>query len=148
MGDKRRIGIIICDRYKSCSGGKCFRALRNREGAFDSYRGVEVEIAGFTSCGGCPGGNIEYAGEEMAKNGVTDIHLATGFLVGYPPCPSIDYFARFMEERYKVRVVVGTHPIPAKYHAIHERLGTWKGPGWSERLAPSLSNAEIRSSYD
>jgi len=144
----RKIGIIICDRYRTCAGGKCFRALRNREGAFSIYKGEEVEVAGFTSCGGCPGGNIEYTGEEMVKNGVTDIHLATGFLVGYPPCPSIDHFTHFMEERYKVRVVIGTHPIPAKYLAIHERLGTWKAPEWKERLAASLSDEKTRFSYD
>lgn len=148
MESKRKIGIIICDRYRSCSGGKCFRALRNREGAFSIYKDSEVELAGFTSCGGCPGGNIEYAGEEMVKNGVTDIHLATGFLVGYPPCPSIDHFAAFMEDRYKVRVVIGTHPIPAKYLAIHERLGTWKAPEWKERLAASLSDEKTRFLYD
>ncbi|MCX7024279.1 MAG: CGGC domain-containing protein [Spirochaetes bacterium] len=148
MDDRQRIGIIICDRYKTCAGGKCFRALRNREGAFSIYRGIEVELAGFTSCGGCPGGNIEYAGEEMVKNGVTVIHLATGFLVGYPPCPSIDHFTRFMEERYRVRVIVGTHPIPAKYLAIHEKLGTWKAPEWKQRLDATLADEATRAAYD
>lgn len=145
---KQRIGIIICDRYKTCAGGKCFRAFRNREGAFAIYKSDDVELAGYTSCGGCPGGNIEYAGEEMVKNGVTTIHLATGLLVGYPPCPSIDYFVKFMEERYKVRVVVGTHPIPAKYAAIHDRLGTWKAPEWKPRLAASISDEKTRAAYD
>lgn len=148
MEDKRRIGIIICDRYRSCAGGKCLRALRNREGAFSIYKGLDVEVAGYTSCGGCPGGNIEYAGEEMVKNGVTDIHLATGFLVGYPPCPSIEYFVQFMEERYKVRVVVGTHPIPEKYLTLHNRLGTWKAPEWKQLLAGCLSDEETRKAYN
>ena len=148
MDEKKRIGIIICDRYRSCSGGKCLRALRNREGAFSVYKDVEVELAGYTSCGGCPGGNIEYAGEEMVKNGVTVIHLATGLLVGYPPCSSIDYFVRFMEERYKVSVVIGTHPIPAKYFAIHERLGTWSAPEWKPRLQSCVSDVQTRASYN
>ena len=56
-----KIGIIICDRYRNCAGGKCFRSLKNREGAFDRYKDREVEIVGYTSCDGCPGGNIEYA---------------------------------------------------------------------------------------
>ncbi len=148
MDGKRRIGIIICDRYRSCSGGKCLRSLRNREGAFSIYKEGGAELAGYTSCGGCPGGNIENAGEEMLKNGVTDIHLATDFLVGYPPCPSIDYFVRFMEERYKVRVVIGTHPIPAKYFAIHDRLGTWKAPEWKPRIAATLGDEGTRAAYD
>jgi len=32
--EKTKIGIIICHRYHLCAGGKCFRALREREGAF------------------------------------------------------------------------------------------------------------------
>ncbi len=39
-----KIGIIICDRYKGCAGGKCFRAAENREGAFERYRDQELEI--------------------------------------------------------------------------------------------------------
>ena len=55
--EKIKIGIIICDRYRSCTGGKCFRSVQNREGAFSIDKNKEVEIAAFTSCGGCPGGN-------------------------------------------------------------------------------------------
>ena len=58
MGGSTKLGIIICDRYNSCAGGKCFRALRDREGAFAAYRGSEVELVGFTTCGGSPGANI------------------------------------------------------------------------------------------
>jgi predicted metal-binding protein len=87
MNSKTKIGIIICDRYRRCAGGKCLRAMRNREGAFSIYADTEVELVGFTTCDGCPGGNIEYAGEEMVKNGAEVIHLATGLVVGYPPCP-------------------------------------------------------------
>ncbi len=46
-----------------CAGGKCLRALHDKEGAFSIYQGTEVDIVGFTTCGGCPGGNIEYAPE-------------------------------------------------------------------------------------
>ena len=77
--EKTRIGIIICDRYSDCAGGKCLRALHRREGAFSAYRDREIELVGYTSCGGCPGGNIEYAPAEMIRNGAQVIHLATGF---------------------------------------------------------------------
>jgi len=108
-----KVGIIICDRYKGCAGGKCFRAMQNREGAFDIYPGNEsLEIVGYTSCGGCPGGNIEYSPEEMIKNGAEVIHFATGLVVGYPPCPYIAHFKKFIETKYKTKVVIGTHPIP------------------------------------
>jgi len=148
MKAKVKIGIVICDRYKSCAGGKCFRALKNREGAFEAYAEVEVELVGYTSCGGCPGGNVEYLGQEMVKNGAEVIHLATGLVVGYPPCPYIDTFKAFLAERYGVKVVIGTHPIPAKYLALHARLKTWDHPAWKEIVAPAMSDAETRLSYD
>ena len=78
MKNTKKIGIIICDRYRSCGGGKCFRALQEREGAFDIYdKDENVEVVGYTNCGGCPGGNIEYAPEEMKNNGAETIHFAT-----------------------------------------------------------------------
>ncbi len=58
-----KIGIIICDRYRDCAGENCFRALKNREGAFSIYADHDVEVVGYTSCGGCPGGNVEYTSE-------------------------------------------------------------------------------------
>lgn len=143
-----RIGMIMCNRYHTCAAGKCLRALKNREGAFSIYAGKEVELVGCTTCGGCPGGNIEYAPAEMKKNGVTVIHLATGMLVGYPPCTRIDYFRRFIREQYGVPVVVGTHPIPQKYFKIHDALGSWKSPMWQELIQPTLATEEIRLAYD
>jgi predicted metal-binding protein len=148
MSQPIRVGIIICDRYRTCAGGKCFRAVRNREGAFAAYKGREVEVVGFTSCCGCPGGNVEDAPEEMKKNGADVIHLATGLLVGYPPCPHIAYFRRFIPEKYGIPVVVGTHPIPEKYHLVHARCGTWNGPEWGEILEPTLADERTRLSYD
>lgn len=60
MTSKTRIGIIICDRYRRYAGGKCLRAFRDKEGAFSVYAAdVELELVGFTTCDGGPGGNIE-----------------------------------------------------------------------------------------
>ncbi len=143
-----KIGIIICDRYKRCAGGKCFRALKNKEGAFDIYADQEVELVGYTTCDGCPGGNIEYAGDEMVKNGAQVIHLATGLIVGYPPCPYIDTFKNLLETRHNVKVVVGTHPIPQKYLDTHTKLGTWDDPTWDELTAPTMSDEATRLAYN
>jgi predicted metal-binding protein len=148
MSNPVRIGIIICDRYHTCAGGKCFRSMRAREGAFAAYRDREVELVGFTTCGGCPGGNIEYAPEEMKKNGAEVVHLATGLVVGYPPCPHIDAFRRFIPEKYGMDVVIGTHPIPQKYYLTHEKLGTWGGAEWAPRLEPTLADERTRLAYD
>ncbi len=123
----KKIGIIICGRYQSCGGGKCFRALRERAGAFAVYaRDKAVEVVGFAYCGGCPGGNIEYVPEEMKKNGAQAIHLATCFVVGYPPCQNIRQFKEFIETAYGLPVVIGSHPIPLKYLTNHEKLPFWK----------------------
>lgn len=144
-----KIGIVICDRYRSCSGGKCFRSMQNREGAFDIYSDeMSLEIAGYTSCGGCPGGNIEYAPEEMIKNGAEAIHLATGFVVGYPPCPYISHFKKFIEDKYNIPVVIGTHPIPQKYLITHGNLKTWNTEEWKEIIQPTLCSEELRLAYN
>lgn len=146
---RTKIGIIICDRYRDCAGGKCFRSLQNREGAFDIYSKEEnVELVGYTTCGGCPGGNIEHSPEEMIKNGAEVIHLATGFVVGYPPCPYIDHFVRFLKEKFKIKVIVGTHPIPEKYIVTHHELGTWNLPEWDELVQPTMADKETRLLYD
>jgi len=148
MGEKIKIGIIICDRYRRCAGGKCFRSLRNREGAFSRYKDMDVEAVGYTTCDGCPGGNIEYAVDEMTENGAKVIHLATGLIVGYPPCPHILYFHDFIEKRYGIEVVYGTHPIPQKYLIMHDKLGTWNDPEWKEIIQPTLADEKIRLVYD
>ncbi|MFN8257051.1 MAG: CGGC domain-containing protein [Bacteroidales bacterium] len=146
--EKIKIGIIICDRYHTCAGGKCFRSLQKCEGAFEIYRNQEVELAAYTTCGGCPGGNIEYAPEEMKKNGVTHVHFATGFLVGYPPCPYIEHFEKFIPEKFGMKVIIGTHPIPQKYYLTHKNLDTWKTPFMKNAIKQTLTNEKTRLSYD
>jgi len=146
----QKVGIIICARYRDCGGGKCFRALRERHGAFARYPADEpVEIVGYSSCGGCPGGNVEYVPAEFQKNGCTVVHLATGLIVGYPPCPRIRHFKAFIETRYGLPVVVGTHPIPMKYMKTHARLPFWTQTAMDE-LADQLmqESATIMEAYD
>jgi len=126
----KRIGIIICGRYQNCGGGKCLRSMREHVGGFSIYPKKEkLELVGYSFCGGCPGGNIEYVPEEMIKNGAEVIHLATGLIVGYPPCPRITHFKEFIESYYNIPVVLGTHPIPLKYLNAHKKLPFWKKMG-------------------
>ncbi len=148
MGENVKVGIIICDRYRRCAGGKCFRSAKNKEGAFERYGDKDVEVVGFTTCDGCPGGNIEYAVDEMKGNGAEVIHLATGLIVGYPPCPYIKYFRDFIVNKYGLEVVYGTHPIPEKYVIEHEKLGTWESPEWKEIIKPTMNDKDTRLSYD
>jgi predicted metal-binding protein len=147
MKESIKLGIIICDRYRSCAGGKCLRALRKREGAFSIYQNKEIELVGYTTCDGCPGGNVEYAPAEMIKNGAQVIHFATGLVVGYPPCPYLFHFRDFLKTKYELKVVMGTHPIPQSYYETHLKLGTWKSAEWQEIIKPTLTTEEIRLSY-
>jgi predicted metal-binding protein len=134
----KKIGIIICGRYQNCGGGKCLRALRERVGAFSIYpKDEDLELVGYSFCGGCPGGNVEYVPEEMIKNGAEAIHLATGLVVGYPPCPRILHFKQFIESSYGIPVKIGTHPIPLKYMQAHADLPFWKQSNM-EQLAGDL----------
>lgn len=146
----KKIGIIICGRYKSCGGGKCFRALKERVGGFAVYpRGEEVQIVGYSYCGDCPGGNVEYVPEEMKMNGAEAIHLATGLVVGYPPCPRIPHFKEYIESRYEIPVVIGTHPIPLKYMEMHKKLSFWEKMNM-EALAGNLmeEDEKIMEAYN
>jgi predicted metal-binding protein len=144
---KKKIGIIICDRYRDCAGGKCFRALRNKEGAFSIYKNKDLELVGYTTCGGCPGGNVEYCIEEMKKNNVQVVHFATGMVVGYPPCLHIDHFKSFIEQKYGVEVVIGTHPIPQSYYVTHNALGTWNSSEWKKKIKYTLADEQTRLKY-
>ena len=146
----KKIGIIICARYQNCGGGKCFRALRERCGGFSRYDTDElVEVVGYSTCGGCPGGNVEYVPVEFKKNGAEVIHLATGFVVGYPPCPYIRHFKTFIETQFGIPVVVGTHPIPLKYMEMHRKLPFWDEAGMSELAGTLMGEArEIMEAYN
>ncbi|HCL55661.1 MAG TPA: CGGC domain-containing protein [Spirochaetia bacterium] len=145
----KKLSIIICDRYHTCAGGGCLRALKNREGAFALYKDEkDVEIVGYTTCGGCPGGNIEYSPAEMKKNGAEVIHLATGLVVGYPPCPRIQHFCDFITSKYGLGVVIGTHPIPQNYYLQHKQLKTWESAKWQEYIQNVITDEKTRLAYD
>lgn len=92
--------------------------------------------------------NIEYVPAEMIKNGAEVIHLATGFIVGYPPCPYILHFRDFIQEKYKVRVVFDTHPIPEKYIITHTKLKTWETDEWKEIIEAVIADEATRLAYN
>jgi predicted metal-binding protein len=145
-----KIGIIICERYITCGGGKCLRALKEHAGGFATYPKEEaLELVGFSNCGGCPGGNVEYVPAEMIKNGAEVIHFATGMVVGYPPCQYINQFKEFVESHYKIPVVIGTHPIPLKYYDAHDKLSFWNSMKMDKTCGNLLKeDKEVMASYD
>jgi predicted metal-binding protein len=145
-----RVGILICARYRDCGGGKCFRALRERQGGFSRYAPEDqLQIVGYSSCGGCPGGNVENVPAEFLKNGADVVHLATGLVVGYPPCPHIHQFKVFIERQYGLPVVVGTHPIPLKYLLAHDQLPFWEQANMKAIAGHLLAEPpEVMESYN
>ena len=86
--------------------------------------------------------------DEMKNNGAEVIHLATGLIVGYPPCPFIEDFRRFIETRYGLEVVYGTHPIPEKYLKVHRKIGTWDQAPWDAITESTMADETTRLAYD
>ena len=92
---------------------------------------------------------MEYVPEEMKKNGAEVIHLATGLIVGYPPCPNTRNFKTFIETCFGLPVVIGTHPIPQKYVDAHNKLPFWKELNMAEIARQLLDEHEkIKADYN
>lgn len=84
----------------------------------------------------------------MKNNGADTVHLATGLVVGYPPCPHLDYFREFIPRKFGMEVVVGPHPVPEKCNLVHRKLGTWPGMAAMDDLKHLLADQKTRLAYD
>jgi len=73
------------------------------------------------------------------------IPLATGLVVGFPPCPSIDYFREFIETWYGIPVVVGAHPIPEHYVEAHNCLPSCESVTGTTEL---MTTPDMRVAYE
>jgi len=144
-----KIGIIICNRERTCIGGKCFMAVKERVGVFRKYPKDEpLVVVGYVACGGCPGERLERAPAEMKKYGAEEIVLASCFLAGYPPCPYIENFIQYIKSYVGLPVVVGSHPMPTNYIAAHQKAGDWER-GNLRKYLPILIDDEASSNlYD
>jgi hypothetical protein len=60
----------------------------------------------------------------------------------------MDHFAKFIPEKYGMKVVFGTHPIPQKYYLTHQNLGTWNTPALQEAIQQTLTDEKTRLNYD
>jgi hypothetical protein len=43
----------------------------------------------------------------------------------HPPCIYLEDFRKFVKERTGLPVFIGTHPMPANYIKLHEKLDDW-----------------------
>jgi hypothetical protein len=76
------------------------------------------------------------------------IHFATGFIVGFPPCPYINYFREFIKEKFDMGVITGIHPIPQQYFDTHSKLGTWESSALRGLITATVTSKTLRQSYD
>ena len=144
-----KIGMMICDRNRTCTGNKCFMSIGERDGAFSQYLNDEpIEVVGFIACGGCPGERLEFSPADMKKYGAERIHLATCFLAGYPVCPYINDFIKYIENVVGLPVVVGTHPMPQNYIDAHEKAGDWDRDDVRRYLKGLVEDREASHKYD
>jgi predicted metal-binding protein len=148
-GHVAKIGIIICDRERTCIGGKCMKAVYERTGVFRKYpKDQPLEVVGYVACGGCPGERLERAPAEMKKYGAEEIVLASCFLAGYPPCPYIDNFVQYIQDYVGLPVVVGSHPMPTNYIVAHTKSGDWQKDNLQRYLQPLVDDKAASDRYD
>ncbi|KAA5379389.1 CGGC domain-containing protein [Phocaeicola dorei] len=112
-----KLGIIRCQQTEDfCPGSTCFHVARNKKGAFEGTDG-NIEIVGFTNCGGCPGKKAVLRARMLVERGADTIAFASciqkGTPIGYP-CP----FGRRMKELLvknlpeNIRILDYTHDAP------------------------------------
>lgn len=142
----KKIGIIRCHRYHLCSGAGCFTGINSLTGPMSPYRDEGVQVVGYTTCGGCPGYNMEKAPEALKRAGAEVIHLSTCFLCGVPPCIHLREFVRLVEAMTGLPVVVGTHLFPKTYQDLHVKLGDWKELGLMDLAEPLMKETEGQGS--
>ena len=112
-----KLGIIRCQQTEDfCPGSTCFLVARNKKDAFEGTDG-NIEIVGFTNCGGCPGKKAVLRARMLVERGADTIAFASciqkGTPIGYP-CP----FGRRMKELLvknlseNIRILDYTHDTP------------------------------------
>jgi predicted metal-binding protein len=144
-----KIGVMICDRNRKCTGNKCFKSILERDGAFSEYSVSEpIEVVGWIACGGCPGERLEFAPADMKKFGAEIIYLASCYLAGYPVCPYIKDHKTYIENVMGLPVVVGTHPMPQNYVDAHEKVGDWDRDNAREFLKNVTGDSNAARKYD
>ena len=98
-----KIGLIRCMQTEDmCPGTTDFKIIKDKKLAFEGVEG-EIEIIGFTTCGGCPGKRAVPRALEMIKRGADTIVLASCITRGNPigfPCP----FAEKIKDTLKKKI--------------------------------------------
>ena len=92
-----KVGIIRCMQTEDyCPGTTDFKVIREKQGAFEGVE-EDIDIVGFSNCGGCPGKKAVLRARELVGRGADTLAFASciqrGNPIGYP-CP----FAKKMKD--------------------------------------------------
>jgi hypothetical protein len=60
----------------------------------------------------------------------------------------MEHFQRFIPEKYGMKVILGTHPIPQNYFNTHNKLNTWNTEFLKRAILPALTDEQTRLKYD
>lgn len=111
-----KLGIIRCHQTEDfCPGSGCLKAVRNGKGVLEDFD-EEVELIGFTNCGGCPGKKIVLRAKMLVERGADTIAFASciqkGVPIGYP-CPFHKRMKTLLETilMENVRILDYTHDV-------------------------------------
>lgn len=108
-----KVGIIRCQQTEGlCPGSACFAFAARGNGAFEETG--PGEIAGFVSCGGCPGKNVVPRVNMMIERGAEAIAFASCMKRGTPigfPCPHYAEIRKAVQENLDspVKILGHTH---------------------------------------
>ena len=109
-----KVGIIRCMQTEDyCPGTADFRVIREKQGAFAGIT-EDIEIIGFTNCGGCPGKKALLRARELVKRGADTIVFAScinkGTPIGYP-CPFAKKMRELIEKEFgdSIKIIEYTH---------------------------------------
>ncbi|KNZ42299.1 CGGC domain-containing protein [Acetobacterium bakii] len=109
-----KVGLIRCMQTEDmCPGTTDFKVMKEKKLAFEGVEG-EIEIIGFTSCGGCPGKKAVTRAAEMVKRGADTIVLASCITRGNPigfVCPNVEQMKAAIEKKLgdSIKIIDYTH---------------------------------------
>lgn len=79
-----KVGIFRCMQTEDlCPGSTCFMVVKNKKCVFEEVED-EIEMIGFSTCGGCPGKKVISRAKEMVRRGADTIVLASCMTRGTP----------------------------------------------------------------
>lgn len=109
-----KLGIIRCMQTQDyCPGTTDFRIIKEKTGVFSDVK-EEIEIIGFTDCGGCPAKKTALRARMLVERGADTIAFASCVQKGTPldyPCPFADKMKELVKAQVgdRVRILDYTH---------------------------------------